>query len=490
MQLVNSVDDFADCAQLKESAIPVIKNENIDEQMLINYEVSHSRNDDRIDVESVVFVSRELLFLTSVISKIYRYENIIFLSDIGEQKLGGKVIVVGLYDDLSMINISEIENIFSNEAEWTFLLGEDIASLSFQIAKQGFHIEKKESLIVVGNYLSSSEMELAEQLEEKGIKVLTYKNFNESNIAEILKQTYKTVLIFSHGKDDHINIGEYTICGRHKVDQVSCRGPVCLTNNSCFKCDEKLIKISEFKAENIILASCHSGVFLNANNYDREFNLMLGALYSDARTITFSTSGSRFDFKELVALLSARNVVSPAKIINSSLSDIHIAPVYFTIGNLDGELFEEKFGKSIKGYADESIENIFKALKVFIEYNFLPENEEFVTKVYSLYRWGIRNISRANRYLPVYIRRVAELKSQLDELDKELAQYFGHNYYAIGDMSSFALNNLSVDKHRGDDVCCCGNKSFSYNFSYNGMKMDNIQETFCYKCCNSALHDL
>jgi hypothetical protein len=41
-----------------------------------------------------------------------------------------------------------------------------------------------------------------------------------------------------------------------------------------------------------------------------------------------------------------------------------------------------------------------------------------------------------------------------------------------------------VDKHRGDDVCCCGNKSFSYNFSYNGMKMDNIQETFCYKCCD------
>ncbi len=480
MKLVKSIDEYRTTAKTNCGDIPVIQNKNITEIKCKEYEKYHIRNAERIPVDYIIFISKGIDFLQFSIEKVYRGYESYYISDYGSKPLNGKITVIGLYRDFTTVIDRKINLLCEESASLVYIIGEDMAALSYQIMKQGYKTSFDKSLVVFGNLLSASEMKFAMKLEQNGIRVITQQDFRNDDISEIIQERYKTILFFGHGKDDHINVGEYTICGKHFGNCNCCAGPVCHYTGKCFKSDDKLINASDLKAENLILASCHSGVFYDAANYSSPYNLMLSAIYSEARTITFAVSGSRFDYQEISSLLFENYTKNPAEIINGSLRDIMSVPVFRSIGNLSEHPFSRRNEYNCPVYNKSNINAILETCREFIEFDFLPENEEFVHKVFKFYRDGIKTFNRTQICLPDIGNKEKVFYQRIYELDKELAEYISKNYYAVCDMSSYALNNMSVDRNCPPKYLIAEDSTI-YHFENDGIQYNNIKETFSYK---------
>lgn len=483
MKLVKSIDEYKKIEKKKYADITVIRNENISEAKINEYRKNHIRNTERIIVNYIVFISKGIDFLQCSLEKVYSGYEYGYISNYTSKQLSGKIIVVGLFCDFSAAMDRRIKLLCKEPASISYIIAEDIASLSYQLMKQGYRSDSKKNLVVFGNLLSTSEIRFAKKLEQYGFDVITQIDYTKKDISKIIQDRYKTILFFSHGKDDHINIGEFTICGKHHNLYDCSLGPACHYTGRCFKSDDKLIRASNLKAENVIFASCHSGVFSDEANYGPTYNLMLSAIYSDARSITFTVSGSRFDYKEICALLFENGINNPADTLNGSLMDIMNVAVFRTIGSLSGNLFDERDYTDFYAYNESNIKNILETCREFIEYDFLPENEEFVHKVFKFYRNGMKAFNRTQIYLPDIESKERIFCQKIHELDKELAEYISQNYYAVCDMPSYVLNNMNVDRDFQADYLLANEPNICH-FKYNDLHYNNIKEVFSYKAAD------
>ena len=130
---------------------------------------------------------------------------------------------------------------------------------------------------------------------------MTTREINHGNLVELLKKNrYRNIVFYSHGKDDHLNLGEYTICGRYQIfrDKKYNKAPSCSNGGSCFKKDDLLIKVNEIQAETIIMASCFSATFADANNYESDFNLAMCGVDGISKRIIGANSVTHFGIKE------------------------------------------------------------------------------------------------------------------------------------------------------------------------------------------------
>lgn len=395
---------------------------------------------------------------------------------------------VGIYSEF----VPEIYNVIKHnkELKYDVLMGRDIKSLSWIIAKQFLKCRCENNLIIVGNNILFEEYLTLKRLEDNKTKVITASEIAEINMhQELLEKCYKTIIFWGHGKDDHINMCDYTLCGRKQnLKKNNNRNmPYCGYTGKCFKDNNKIIFASELKAENVILASCHSGAIQGANNYIEEYNLSMACVDSLAKNIIYSTSVTRFGIREMLEIIKDKNFCKDIKyVINNMLND-SMAEQSFEIIGLSHNCYElnltsKKHDNRGNTTTYKEWEKYIEKLNVFINTNVFAEERELLEDCQKILRYGVVYSTKNKRCLDDSRKKYEKFREKILSFQNHLVENINKNYFLLGDMSSWIVESMDVGKCIYMSRCNCGNIVKYHNIDNKFIPNVKIKELFCPSC--------
>lgn len=435
-----------------------------------------------------IFLDYSIEFLKTAL--FHLVENGIFknIDDVCLSELSGDVCIVGYYSDYNISKLEEFQTLsFQGNFKLQYLIGRDITSLTWLIAKQFFVSDIKKHLIILGNGMQIEEYRTAKSLENENIRVLTVKDLKDPLIINRIENNfYKTIIFYSHGKDDHINLYHYTLCGKSfNADSIdsSYNSPVC-NNGTCFKDDNKLISISNLCCEKLILASCHSNTYRDASNYNVNYNLTMTAVDSLAKNIIAASSATRFGIRELLVIgdVETQNT-DIIKEINTSLKDVQPIPLYNMIG-LDDENKWLTFNEPKINYQttiDSWLDIILNA-EYLVCSNAFYGYKDLISEIYSILRDCLLYSCKNKIVLKNSKKILKNVKEKIVKFEKNIADIFCENYFLLGDMSSWFLETMDANSAVEVGQCHCHNKLFCYDIRDKFLHCNNLKELFCYEC--------
>lgn len=496
IEYVDSIKNYCDkCKNIPYTKkVPVYVKDrddiiNLEEKAIKLYNFNSNREIER----TFIFLSHDIEFLQeSLIHLVDKYTFINF-NKLDVNKLSGKVCIIGCYSDYKISNLEKLilANKRVNNIQLEFIIGRDFTSLTWMIAKQFFISDIKDNLIVLGNGMQIEEYETVKSLEDDNIKVLTMSDFNDKNVIELIQDNfYKTIIFYSHGKDDHINFKDYTLCGKYynadKTDKTenSHNSPSCSNGGKCFKDSDKLIYAALLSAEKVILASCHSIPFCDASNYNVNYNIAMATMDSLARNVVAVSSVTRFGLRELIKMGQVNsqkdNVV---ELINNSLSDVQPIHLFYMFGIDNGSNWIEYNDKTINyGTSSEDWFNIIQQAKYLVCSNVFYGQNKLFNEIISILRNSILYSSKSKSILKDSRKLLNNIKQDIFSFEKHIANTVDNNYFLLGDMSSWFMESMNAVKLNELGNCDCGNKLYSYNIEDNNFNDGYLKELFCYEC--------
>jgi len=243
------------------------------------------------------------------------------------------VIVFGLYRDLTWKNIKDLLFFcYRTKKQLYFISGRDIHSLSWMVAKQFSRWTDK--IKSIGVFTSGS----LDVCRIDNLYSFDYNKLKSVNIqAELLRKKWKSILLQGHGKDDSVNLRDFTICGRNPVVQPAenSLAPRCgHSAQHCYKDESKLIPVQEIITENMVLSGCNSAPIAGLGLYDPKYLLLLAAIDGYAKHITAALSihSSNYPENDNWVRLIATGEICGADLLNESLRACHPFPAFWQFG--------------------------------------------------------------------------------------------------------------------------------------------------------------
>ncbi|MFE0704819.1 hypothetical protein [Streptomyces sp. NPDC058872] len=252
--------------------------------------------------------------------------------DAGETEVH-TLLVAGLYEHLTVDTVWPLMRAaeLRPDVRLRLLTGRDAASLAWFTAKQYAHtapdVRDIGMFTAVDRGLTRSGIHL---LDEEGMKTADVRS-------EILGTRWSRLLLQGHGKDDSLNLADYTICGLNSVvpRKENVIGPICAYSDepTCYKPVDKLIQLRDVRAAEVVLSSCNSGPFADAAIYDPKYQLMLNAIDGTAKDVVAAITGHEAGHAENLSWLeSVRERGSSAAAFNSSIRTVGPSPAYVHFG--------------------------------------------------------------------------------------------------------------------------------------------------------------
>lgn len=435
-----------------------------------------------------IFLDSSIEFLK--IALFHLAENSIFknMDDICLNKLTGDVCIVGYYSDYNISKLEELQTLcFQGSFKLQYLIGRDMTSLTWLIAKQFFVSDNIKHLIVLGNGMQIEEYRTVKNLENENISVLTIKDLkNPRTISQIENNFYKTIIFYSHGKDDHINLDDYTLCGKSfNADHISspCSSPTC-NNGTCFKDNKKLIPISNLCCEKLILASCHSNTYSDASNYTVNYNLGMAAVDSLARNIIVASSATRFGIRELLIIGDVETQNEDiTKEINTSLKDVQPISIYNMIG-IDDRNKWLTFDEPRRDYqiTMDTWSDITLNAEYLVCSNAFYGYKDLISQIHNILTNCLLHSSKNKLVLKNAKEVLANTKEDIVGFEKIIANITCNNYFLLGDMSSWFLETMNANNAIEVGRCHCNNKLYCYDITDKHLPPNGLKELFCYEC--------
>jgi hypothetical protein len=161
--------------------------------------------------------------------------------------------------------------------------------------------------------------------------------------SELLGGTWQRLLLQGHGRDDSINLAEFTICGLSEAGgrQEELLGPRCAYRPECYKPMNKLIRVSEIPAGEIVLSSCNNSPFADTAVYDPKYQLMLSAIDGAAKEVVAAPSVHDSARPENESWIAAALMGAPsASALNESIAATQPFPAFlqFGLGSFQGSV--------------------------------------------------------------------------------------------------------------------------------------------------------
>lgn len=241
------------------------------------------------------------------------------------------LLIAGLYEHFTVDLIWPLVRAAARrpEVRLTFLTGRDAASLAWFTAKQYVHtasdVRELGMYTGVDRGLSHSGIQLR---DERGVETSDVK-------AELLGTRWRRLFLQGHGKDDSLNLADFTICGLNEAvgRDASQIAPICATTGLCYKPMDKLIQLRDVRAAEVVLSSCNNSPFADAAVYDPKYQLVLNAVDGTAKdivgAITVHDSGrAENDAWAEAALAHASSVTA----LNTSIGMSEAFPAYVHFG--------------------------------------------------------------------------------------------------------------------------------------------------------------
>ncbi|GLX21379.1 hypothetical protein [Streptomyces lavendulae] len=243
----------------------------------------------------------------------------------------GSLVIAGLYEDFTLDPLWDALLAAARRADVTitFLTGRDAASLAWFTAKQyaavaadvrqlGLYTSTDRPLAPAGIHLR----------DERGVE-------GEDTRSEILGTRWRRILFQGHGKDDSINLADFTVCGLNETaPRAPGRlGPACAYGPTCYKPMDKLIQLREVRAAEIVLSSCNNAPFADAAIYDPKYQLMLNAIDGTAKDVVAAVTIHDSDRVENRVWMDAALSGAPsAPSLNAGISTAQPFPAYLHFG--------------------------------------------------------------------------------------------------------------------------------------------------------------
>ncbi|MFD3573043.1 hypothetical protein [Streptomyces sp. NPDC058644] len=392
----------------------------------------------------------------------------------------GTLLLVGTYARLNLDPVRSLLLATYRDARrgLSLLSGRDGASVAWNVAKQ--YAQVPEGLDALGLFTDTDRPP-----HLPGVKVFDDRDFERADIqAEILGTRWRRVVFQGHGKDDSINLGEFTICGLNESApaQPGVLAPRCAYGLPCYKPEDKLVPLNRVEAAELVLSACNSGPLADLALYDPKYQLLLNALDSPARTVVSAVSVHDSDRPENVAwMLAAATGADSVDTLNASLAGSHPYPAFMRFG-LPGQPEETPAAPPPSEHApDPLVLTVGHRLAALLGSELLPHNHTLRPRLGKLARkvdlWVARPTHLADQS-PDEVRK--SLSADLQSLDHVIAGQVAENpENEIMNYPAHFGDRSSLDPDVREVVCHCGRPA--QEFARRGL-LPHILDTVCVVC--------
>jgi hypothetical protein len=406
------------------------------------------------------------------------------ISDISES-----VLIVGFYKDFIQDKLQKIlERCKDEKINIYFILGRDLSSLTWMIAKQFVVLEGEveNGLFTYKNY-SKDRVDSLEKQDNK-LKVYDSCSLDEKNIKKELEEYLWNKLIFhGHGKEDNLNLSEYTICGLNSViGNDENLFPSCgHGHQGCFKEDSKVIPLNKIKANIIYLLSCNNFPFFDSKLYGSKYNLGLNAIDGYSREIVASVGIQSTDNSEISKIIQSKHYSDIATVIHESLDDIQPFVSIVHIGVPVRERNTKSDLKRTRRLTKKTKQILTKVSLYSASLMLTKDNsiKKLSSKIISDYdikiRRGIFGFEESearklendlvNRVNPLSLKIANQLLSNQDD---ELTEFDIYNIYRS------VVDKNSIQKKK----CICGRDGILYTYHPELPTTFELDTQYCYRC--------
>lgn len=392
----------------------------------------------------------------------------------------GTLLLVGTYARLNLDPVRPLLLATYRDARrgLSLLSGRDGASVAWNIAKQ--YAQLPDDLDALGLFTDTDRPPRL-----PGVKVFDDRDFERHDIqAEILGTQWRRVVFQGHGKDDSINLGEFTICGLNESATAlpGVLAPRCAYGLPCYKPEDKLVPLNKVEATELVLSACNSGPLADLALYDPKYQLLLNALDSPARTIVSAVSVHDSDRPENVAwMLAAATGADSVDTLNASLAGSHPYPAFMRFG-LPGQPEDTPAPPPPSDHApDPLVLTVGRRLSALLTSELLPHNHSLRPRLGKLARKVDLLVARPTHLAdqsPEEIR--SSLSADLQSLDHVIAGQVSENpENEIMNYPAHFGDRSSLDPDVREVVCHCGRPA--QEFARRGL-LPHILDTLCVVC--------
>jgi hypothetical protein len=193
------------------------------------------------------------------------------------------LLIAGLYEHFTVDLIWPLIRAAARrpEVRLTFLTGRDAASLAWFTAKQ--YVSPAPDVSELGFFTA-----VDRGFARSGIHLRDAAGVETADVkSEILGTRWRRLFLQGHGKDDSLNLADFTICGLNEAvgRDLALVAPICASTSTCYKPMDKLIPLRDVRAAEVVLSSCNNSPFVDAAVYDPKYQLMLNAIDGTAKDI-------------------------------------------------------------------------------------------------------------------------------------------------------------------------------------------------------------
>jgi hypothetical protein len=242
----------------------------------------------------------------------------------------GSLLVAGVYDLLTLDPVrATVLAAHRAGVPLTLLTGRDADSLAWFTAKQYAVVDA--GVTAAGLFTSVDRPAPVGEVTVFGERELERRDA----LAEILGTRWQRLLFQGHGKDDSINLADFTVCGLSEAAprRDGTVGPSCAYGPTCYKPQDKLVQLRRVRAAEIVLSSCNSAPSVDAAIYDPKYQLLLNAVDGTAKEVTAAPTVHDSGRRENEAWLAAVQADAPSTpVLNASMDDIQPYPSFVQYG--------------------------------------------------------------------------------------------------------------------------------------------------------------
>ncbi|MFG2912794.1 hypothetical protein ACGF0D_07865 [Kitasatospora sp. NPDC048298] len=385
----------------------------------------------------------------------------------------GSVLVLGSYADLRADDVQDVvEQTYAQGRDLFLLTGRDAHTVSWVVAKQYADASPDGGIGVIS--------ELDALPAAPGTVWFGAEDVRHKDIQGIaLDRVWRRMLFHGNGKDDQLNLGQFTLCGLSPVGErdPNLAGPKCAYGLGCTKPEEKLIPARRIRAAELVLANCFSGPLTDHAMYDPKYVILLDALDGPAQTVVATLTacdGARPE--NLAWLTESSGERNAARAINERLKDINPYPSFVQIGLWSGGVAERAepaagveaapvASAGVSAATDFPLHTVGARLSGLLDSGLLGEDYPLRPRLRQLsdgvLRYASRIVALSPQDGPPALAAIAEETKSLDlALAHRIAKH--HDDAVLQFPTYFGERSLAEEPVDLDWLCNCGRPLRSY----------------------------
>ena len=335
----------------------------------------------------------------------------------------GSVLVVGTYAEVTAHAVQDlVERCHAQGRDLILLTGRDVHTLSWVVAKQygrggqggadGVFSEHDDRAPAPGLHWFG-----AEEVRREDVQGVA------------LGRVWRRLMLHGNGKDDPLNLGQFTVCGLSPVGERApgAAGPKCAFGLGCPKPEDKLIPAQQLRAAELVLANCFSGPLSDHAMYDPKYVILLNALDGPAQTVLATLTACDAQRPEILTWATADPADgSVARMINEKLADINPYPAFVQVGLTSYRPAEA--GEPAADTPGPALHTVGARLGGLLDSGLLDDTHPLRPRLRQLSDTVLRDAVRTVALSPLDQDAAAAIAAEVKSLDLALAHRFAKHH--------------------------------------------------------------